>query len=39
MMWYFGVPNLLSESTQMALANYNTEFLFSVIALGLCQAA
>ena len=39
MMWYFGVPNLLGESTQMALANYNTEFLFSVIALGLCQAA
>lgn len=39
MLWYFGVPTLLSESTQLWLANYSTEYLFSVIALGLCQAA
>lgn len=39
MLWYFGVPTLLSESTQLWLANYSSEYLFSVIALGLCQAA
>ncbi|KQQ56311.1 ABC transporter permease [Pseudomonas sp. Leaf127] len=39
MLWYFGVPTVLGESTQLWLANYNTEYLFSVIALGLCQAA
>jgi polar amino acid transport system permease protein len=39
MLWYFGVPTLLGESTQLWLANYSTEYLFSVIALGLCQAA
>jgi len=39
MLWYFGVPTLLSESAQLWLANYSTEYLFSVIALGLCQAA
>ena len=39
MLWYFGVASLLPESAQMWLANFNTEFLFTVIALGLCQAA
>lgn len=39
MLWYFGVASLLPENTQMWLANFNTEFLFTVIALGLCQAA
>jgi polar amino acid transport system permease protein len=39
MLWYFGIPTLLSENTQIWLANYSTEYLFSVIALGLCQAA
>lgn len=39
MLWYFGVPTLLPESTQLWLVNFNTEFLFSCIALGLCQAA
>lgn len=39
MLWYFGVPTLLPESTQLWLANFSTEFLFAVIALGLCQAA
>ena len=33
MLWYFGVPTLLSESAQLWLANHNTEYLFSVIAL------
>lgn len=39
MLWYFGIPTLLNESTQIWLSNYSTEYLFSVIALGLCQAA
>lgn len=39
MLWYFGVPTLLPESTQLWLANFSTEFIFAVIALGLCQAA
>ncbi len=39
MLWYFGVPTLLPESAQLWLANYSTEFIFAVIALGLCQAA
>ncbi len=39
MLWYFGIPTLLSDNTQVWLANYSTEYLFSIIALGLCQAA
>ncbi len=39
MLWYFGVPTLLSENAELWLASHNTEYLFSVIALGLCQAA
>lgn len=39
MLWYFGVPTLLPESAQLWLANFSTEFIFAVIALGLCQAA
>lgn len=39
MLWYFGVPTLLPDSAQLWLANYSTEFIFAVIALGLCQAA
>jgi len=39
MLWYFGVPTLLSDNAQLWLASHNTEYLFSVIALGLCQAA
>ncbi|WP_249673839.1 amino acid ABC transporter permease [Pseudomonas abieticivorans] len=39
MLWYFGIPTLLSDTTQIWLANYSTEYLFAIIALGLCQAA
>ncbi|MFF7710977.1 ABC transporter permease subunit [Pseudomonas sp. NPDC007930] len=39
MLWYFGVPTLLPEHVQLWLANYSSEFIFAVIALGLCQAA
>ena len=39
MVWYFGVPALVSEQTQIWLARYNSEFLLALIALGMCQAA
>ncbi|WP_394541983.1 amino acid ABC transporter permease [Pantoea sp. SGAir0418] len=39
MMWYFAIPTLLPESLQMWINNFNAEFLFSLLALGLCQAA
>lgn len=39
MMWYFAIPGLLPEAVQMTIIDYNAEFLFSLIALGLCQAA
>lgn len=39
MMWYFAIPTLLPEAWQMAINELNAEFLFSLIALGLCQAA
>ena len=39
MVWYFGIPALLSERMQLELARYNSEFLLAMIALGMCQAA
>lgn len=39
MMWYFAIPTLLPESMQMWINDFNAEFLFSMFALGLCQAA
>lgn len=39
MMWYFAIPTLLPESAQMWINDFNAEFLFSMFALGLCQAA
>lgn len=39
MMWYFAIPTLLPEALQMWINDYNAEFLFSLLALGLCQAA
>ncbi len=39
MMWYFAIPTLLPESLQMWINDLNAEFLFSLLALGLCQAA
>ncbi len=39
MMWYFAIPTLLPESVQMWINEFNAEFLFSLMALGLCQAA
>ena len=39
MVWYFGIPALVSEPTQILMARYNSEFLLAMIALGMCQAA
>ena len=37
--WYFGVPNLLPRSWNMAINSYNAEMAFAVIALSLFSAA
>lgn len=39
MMWYFAIPTLLPQSLQTWINDFNAEFLFSLLALGLCQAA
>jgi len=39
MIWYFAIPTLLPESWQDTLNGYDTEFIFSLIALGFCQGA
>jgi polar amino acid transport system permease protein len=39
MMWYFAIPTLLPTSIQDWINNSNAEFIFSLIALSLCQAA
>ncbi|PLR34705.1 ABC transporter permease [Chimaeribacter californicus] len=39
MMWYFAIPTLLPDAVQMWVNEFNAEFLFSLFALGLCQAA
>ncbi|SRR6266702_141850 len=37
--WYFGISNILPESLQALLNHYNGQFIFAVIAIGLCSAA
>ncbi len=39
MMWYFALPSLLPDDAQMWINQFNGEFLYSVIAIGLCMAA
>lgn len=39
MFWYFGIASLLPPEIQIWLADHNSEAVFAVIALGLCQAA
>ncbi len=39
MMWYFAIPTLFPESVQMWINDFDAEFIFSMFALGLCQAA
>lgn len=37
--WYFGISNILPQEVQGMLNNYNGQFIFAVIAIGLCSAA
>jgi len=39
MFWYFGIASLLPPEVQIWLADHNSEAVFAIIALGLCQAA
>jgi polar amino acid transport system permease protein len=39
MFWYFGIASLLPPDIQIWLADHNSEAVFAVVALGLCQAA
>lgn len=39
MFWYFGIASLLPPALQIWLSDHNSEAVFAVIALGLCQAA
>src|SRR5207344_2494320 len=39
MLWYFGISSLLPDDFQAWLSEHSAEALFSIIALGLCQAA
>ncbi|CAB3638372.1 Glutamate/aspartate import permease protein GltJ [Paraburkholderia phenoliruptrix] len=37
--WYFGISNILPASLQALLNHYNGQFVFAVIAIGLCSGA
>jgi polar amino acid transport system permease protein len=37
--WYFGISNVLPQGLQTLLNQYNGQFVFAVIAIGLCSAA
>jgi polar amino acid transport system permease protein len=37
--WYFGISNILPASLQALLNHYNGQFIFAVIAIGLCSGA
>jgi polar amino acid transport system permease protein len=39
MLWYFGIASLLPDPLQTWLADHDAEAVFSIIGLGLCQAA
>ena len=39
MLWYFGISSLFPDSVQGWLSEHSGEALFSILALGLCQAA
>jgi polar amino acid transport system permease protein len=39
MLWYFGISSLLPEGLQYWLSDHNSEAIFAIVALGLCQAA
>lgn len=37
--WYFGISNILPDGVQQLLNQYNGQFVFAVIAIGLCSGA
>ncbi|WP_118180560.1 amino acid ABC transporter permease [Paraburkholderia phosphatilytica] len=37
--WYFGISNILPDGVQQFLNQYNGQFIFAVIAIGLCSGA
>ncbi|MGV2290763.1 amino acid ABC transporter permease [Trinickia sp. YCB016] len=37
--WYFGISNILPDQVQAILNHYNGQFIFAVIAIGLCSGA
>jgi polar amino acid transport system permease protein len=39
LLWYFGIASILPASVQSWVNDHNGEFLYSVIAIGLCMAA
>ncbi len=39
MLWYFAIPTILPAGLQSWLADFGAEFIFAMIALGLCEAA
>lgn len=39
MLWYFGISSLLPDPMQAWVGEHHAEVLFSILALGLCQAA
>ncbi|HEY0208870.1 amino acid ABC transporter permease [Acerihabitans sp.] len=39
MLWYFAIPTVLPPELQSWLADFGAEFIFAMIALGLCEAA
>lgn len=39
MLWYFGIASLLPDSLQVWFGDHDAEAVFSIIGLGLCQAA
>jgi polar amino acid transport system permease protein len=39
MLWYFGIASLLPDAQQQWVSDHNGEVIFSIIGLGLCQAA
>jgi polar amino acid transport system permease protein len=39
MLWYFGISSLLPQALQGWLGEHNSEAIFAIIGLGLCQAA
>ncbi|KVR68988.1 hypothetical protein WL74_29195 [Burkholderia cepacia] len=39
LLWYFGISSVLPDPVQLWINNHNGEFVYSVIAIGLCMGA